>query len=644
MSEIANARSYTMPTFRGEQTALEDSDISPQFAFSALNAEFLPGQVRTRAEFTPVVTRPTPILDLIYHQLSGEHYLFYCSNNKCFARNINAGSIGDAGAFDTELKPGGTIIYTAEIQGRVYICSTDNYGAAVGSPVVFSLANGITNAFRRPLYDTEISFSFTEPSSGNVTSGQHQFLVVFGTKNGYFGKASPVSSGTSPFLCIPQSFVSTGGKNLTVTVTPGSGSLPVDLTSAYLLMNTVANPQAWYKVPDSLKTFMPGAGSVSWTVNLEDDLLRATGAEALADLYWATADGSGTLPFVPRWCAKYGDRVVWGAANGILISEPGEPERLTLDKHFRSFTRLPVNGFQIGNSFFLQFPDGLESIYDTGGYPVDWPKPEPVEGQISSPSMRGVSLDSSLRRSFIASPGGLYEFSGGAIPRMPLSFYNQPKWDRFDWSIPGRIRVLQDSVNRRVFVVGPRKPSAGGGAQMLLFDYSLGLAPDKVNCGEWTFSGGAFAPSCLALARRAPNVWELWISGSSNGDALLRQKSIQSGDTLTYGEFSSGIDFRYHTCPLPPLMGPQLWTFLAVWLRAKGSGTLRVEAVSVDGLRTVEVWNPALSSTPGRGWMLPMNAQGEWISLRFSFPIATTGNQAVLSFLQLFYSAVADYR
>jgi hypothetical protein len=79
----------------------------------------------------------------------------------------------------------------------------------------------------------------------------------------------------------------------------------------------------------------------------------------------------------------------------------------------------------------------------------------------------------------VADEAGLYLFEGGSYPSRPVSYWQQPDWQRINFAQKTKIFVSDDKANQRVTVLAPLD-GATSPTHELTWDYSLGTTPEQV--------------------------------------------------------------------------------------------------------------------------------------------------------------------
>ena len=337
---------------------------------------------------------------------------------------------------------------------RLYAAFYDTTGKlSTYSGQVYGDGVGLDNLFAAPITN---SIAASETASGVVTAGLHRIGYVFTTRNGYTGKLCPVN-GSSVFS--PISFTSAGSKNLQLTI---SGSLPSYLGSPatfQIVMTVVGQPDTYYEVPGA---FASCANPTVITINIDDYDLAATGTDFTNYQLLLASSVGGTPPFYPSDIFTYSSRMGYVTIDGAgfpvtYFSEPNAFQYITADQHgiYLEGNQQTVVGFSLRGVCYLATQTAVYSCEDSGDVPVNWTPPQKVDGSIGVQSPTCITVNPSLGYAAIAADRGFYIFQGGIFPALPLSYYQQPDWERIDWQNPTQIKVVDDQLNKRFIVLAP---------------------------------------------------------------------------------------------------------------------------------------------------------------------------------------------
>lgn len=352
------------------------------------------------------------------------------------------------GAAGASLVGAGDRLYGAfyDATGRVGVHQPEIYGWNIGTDTLFAppLQNGIT---------------FTEPTTGTVTAGPHKFGFLYTTRNGYTGPLSPVNSQT---VFTPVSFTAAGGKNLQVSI---NGALPAYMIGAnaqiQLVMTTTANQAQYFTVPGALQVGIV-AGPIIFTINISDNILAQTGTDVGAYQNLLSQTVGGTGPFFPSALTTYSSRMVYVTIDGagipvVYISNQNAFQYITADQHgiYLQGQAQPVQCISLRGVLYILTQFATYSVEDSGDVPVLWTPPQLVDGSIGILSPTCVTVNPSQGYAGIASDRGFFIFQGGIYPALPLSYYQQPDWNRINWNVPTTVQVVDDVLNKRFIVLAP---------------------------------------------------------------------------------------------------------------------------------------------------------------------------------------------
>lgn len=643
MSLLSEAQRYIISKIRGATSLPDQYDRSGlgEYAELAHNVEIqLNTQVQTRRGFGAAFNPNKSVTALYNWILAGANRLAYFNktDGKVTLRNLTAGTEVDILT--------GSAAETADfasLGARLLFAQITSAGAGAAQARVW---DGVTapasadKAFEPPMVSTAMSFSTSEPAVGTVSKGVHRLAVVFTTRTGYETRPCPVTAGFGSSGSIADlaygSVTASGNKTLRVAITP-TATWPANFVSAALLMTTVQNTARYFFVPGCTAAVTGGgAGAVTFPdVNLNDTILGSSSSvEAVTAVknYFGlySQDASGNGPFSPFKVLGYSDRAVYFATladgtSGVFVSNKNAPQWITLANHLIQLEekRQIVTGFVLRGSLYLVGPGWTYACSDNTSLPVSWVPPQQVDGRIGTPSVFGVSANSSLGFALVAATDGLYAFEGGSYSARPISYLNSSVWSRINWAAPqGTVQVL-DFPARKLAIVKVPLDNASSANSLLVWDYASGLGWDKVNfCGIW--DSAAF-PNLGAIANvynPTSKIFEVYLSRYSAGK-ILRSKSEAAGDASLYNDDGLGFSSQYRTSSVLPVT-PEPKQIVAIRPRLRGNGTILQTAYTLDDTRTKVLPSVTAVAAPGK------------------FPLTLTDIQSEACFIQFDNNAVAD--
>jgi hypothetical protein len=391
--------------------------------------------------------------------------------------------------------------------------------------------------------------------------------------------------------------------------------------------------------------FVPGVtigipGGTSGAVNFPDFSFSdiTLGAEATNEAvlngvnYFAlfSQDHSGLGPFSPFLVLSYGDRLICLTAlsdgsTGAFVSQPNKPQWITLAQ---SLIQLPGKltitcGFVLGQSLYLVGPAWTYAFSDNNNLPISWAKPRQIDGSIGTMSPVGVAVNSSLGYAFVADTAGLQYLTGGAYAQKPISYLTPPDWERINWAAPaGTIQVRDVPSHKMVFVKAPLDGAVSANA-LLAWDYSLGIAWDRVNyCGLWDSAAFPDIGAIEQVLNPTKKIYELWLSRYGAGK-VYRSKSVAAGDGTSmtdaalYSDDGTGINWQYQSCALPKQVFPEPQQWVAVKTRLRGNGTINPQAKTLDQTRSHALTAITAVNAPGQWALNLLDVQSEGLYVQY---------------------------
>lgn len=626
---------------------IEEGDVPSQGALFSQNVRFAPGQVMTRYGCSSVFN-PNNVITSMFNWIFADPTLG--------PKNILAWYSSDYGGIRTaELQaPGtGTDLYTQTAYGatfatggsRLYVSHFDSSLAGKGHGRVYGYGVGVDNLFARPMLTSEITMTATEPGTGSVTPGLRKFGFVMTTRNGYTGKFAPVN-GALVFQA--GSFTNAGGKNMNVQLAP-TGTWPSWAGSVQLIATTTANLSRFFFVPDTVLG-VPAGGSlaVNALMDVSDDDLTTFGTEATDFNNLLTQDASNNPPFSPSVVFEYGNRLMYvvnSSAYGqcVFASQPNNYQALSADQNIRYLPgQKQINcGFALRGVAYYLGPFWTYADTDTDAIPVNWSAPVLVDGYHGTLSPRGVDVNVASGFAWVASRDGLYRFMGGHYDDLPVSYYQQPDWDRINWGTAGHTVVVRDNPATKVCTVFAPLDGASAPNFQMTWDYTNGSEPEQVKYSINPYSGLNAACGCMTMNQTTRKL-EMWL-GPGVAGPIVRQND--GSETHPYRDVAAAIDCVYETADFPG-EDVQRWQVMhhhGAEFRITGAGAAGVRMYTLDKADNDPMQDIPLSATPGIEYMNLGDIVAE--SIRYQITNKDTLDNAFqLSLIRHAYSSYTEQR
>ncbi len=580
-------------------------------ALQSQNVSFIPGQVRTRLGFSLAVTTIDAISAMFNWLSSLGNLLIWFRLSDRSVQYIDVAAPVPATLIPGDLS--GSAATFAEAGARLYLSFFGALGLGASGARVVTYAGGFVSdlAFLPPIIYTPSDP--TEPSGGTVTPGLHYFGYLIEYRSGFITRPSPDSGVGVPSATTfqPVVFTAAGSKNLSWTL---NTTWPTGAINVYPIMTRVANAAQLYQIPGVSAAVVGGAASsITFTIDISDDLLAATGIDVTDSLSLLTNSVANVPQFYPSRVFTHGDRMVYvitlpdsvgNQAGALLVSDLSAYQRIALD---RNLVQLPgqksiVTGFSLDGTLFILGPQWTYRTADNNGDPTTWATPILVDGRRGTLAVRGVEVAPSGTYAWIASQDGLYFFQG-SFPALPISYYNQNFWDRINWSAAQTVQIKDDPGAKKVYVM-VCLDDAVTPSHKLTWDYTNGFEPIPGNFSfdfVQSYAMGAMEvvknslPGQVTAAKQTQSLW----LGSSGGDGILRRNSAT--DANPYLDNGQPIFALYETA-LYPQEGSadgEIWQHHGADYRVTGSGILNIVAYALDHAQSYNLAQLTLSTSPG---------------------------------------------
>lgn len=634
MSILLDCEYTDITDFAGPNLLSDEEDVTSPQCISARNVEYVEGQVRIPRRGFTQVWNPNKILRVLYNWVQQQYnrLLYLNSDNNVISRDL-------ATAVETTLLSSITAAGMTFVQAgfRIYMGFFDSDG---GSSTVVKVWDGssvtgspqVESAFQPPFTTANLTGgtswgTFTEPGAGTVTVGEHQFLLVVTTFNGFQTSPGPTASGVPS----PRAFTAAGSKSIEIHVSPAT-TWPLWVNEIQLAMTTVDNPNRWYLVPGAIWFVTRGSATAAlFEVDIDDVTLAGGDATEITD----TLFNIYTTPTACQCILSYSGRNVYltrllgpdllSLVGTILISDPSAPQSVNLATNLLNLPEFRdcLTGFSLGSTLYVCGPSWTYAYVDNLRSPIYWAPPRTVSLSVGSPFIRGVSANESRGYAWVADHTGLFYFDGGVYPTVPASYEQQPDWDRINFGAgQNQLRVLDSATDRLVIVRAPLD-GATLSTHLMVWDYTEGVTPAKIKyCGLWNIAAYTNIGDIELVQAITTKIRQLWISKGGTAGDVKRLKSIEDGDatqadpTALYNDSTAGIDGAYQLLAVSKAGdGPQQQ--IGADFRIRGKGQININAYSFDLVRTTvmaPITSGEMSMTPGRRFLRLLDEQSEVIS------------------------------
>jgi hypothetical protein len=484
---------------------------------------------------------------------------------------------------------------------RGYFAFGDASGRySANSGYIYNAATGNADKlFAPPFASSAVTITISSTGAGNVTIGTHRIGFLYTTRNGYSGPLSPIFG--NQFA--PSVVTVTSGVYQSFNAAFAFSSVPTWMTpggTIQVVMSTAANPNEFYAVPGTITSFPSTPGTVTISVSISDGDLAATGNNVTQQQNLLASSISGTPPFYPSAIFAYSSRMCYVTLDAagfpvVYISDPSNYQSLNAGNNgvYLQGKEIPVHGCSIGQVCYIASLSGLYATSDNGGYPVTWTPPQRVDGSVGvlAPSC----LLASAGRILLASEKGLFSYSGGAFPQIPLSYWQAPDWNRINWAAPTQVSIVDDGFDRVDRVIAPLNSLVTNASNtnpiVITTGVKVGAAiqpyPHLIQTGmSVTISGvgGNTAANTTAVATvTGPNTFTIPVAG--NG-------AYTSGGVVTPNSPNAEMSWNYSQ---GEQAGSLLYSLNAFTAYGQGaSATIHNIATDTD-----EVWYAPAQSNPG---------------------------------------------
>ena len=627
-------KSIKITDFRGPAFRLEATDIPISASQLALNCEYNPGYVGTRAGFGLALT-PSPLCaitsmfnwvrnaDVAIPTGNALAYFDATTTKARLITNLATGTVydlfTDAGAYAASFASGGS---------RLYACAFDTAGQGTAQARVVGTdvaAIYIDKAFMGPMtYKPTLTNSAT---AGDIGPGERRVGYIVASRTGFMGKISPVSGNTFDTTSI---ITTPGGKKLDIAF---NATWPTEAATVYPVMTTADNPAQFFIIPGS-SFGVPGGQAYAFTatVSISDDDLKASGQDVTQNLNLLTQDSGGLGPFFPFLILEYGQRMMYFTSEAGLskwyVSDYNpefgvNPQGITADQHVRFLPgyRSVATAFVLDNVVYVLGPHWTFAERDNLQLPVQWPAPELVDGQIGALGPLAATVNSSKGMAWVADSGGLYIFSGGRYSARPVSYMVEPDWKKINLTAGYTVQVKDHKDKQCVYVVVPMAtetdPYPTAPNRIMMFDYSNGIEPEEVKYSLWDLDN--YDPAAIEIVQNQnTRRLELWVGRGTAGKILRQMNWADDGNP--HADDDAPIDWQFETALLPGMNRSigAVYRHYGAHLRVKGYGVLNTTVYGMDRRRSTVCKTIMLEREPAVEYFRRFALNSESASLRFT--------------------------
>lgn len=601
----------------GSWTLQDATDVPLNHGFLSQNVSFIGGsggasQVQTRLGFQTAFD-PNEGMSSLFNWISslGNLLVWYRTGD----RSVQLADITVLAS--ATVIPGDLTGYAAifaDAGARLYAAffGTNALGASGARVISFQSGTFVNDfCFQPPI--TYTPAAPTEPGAGTITQGLHYVGYRIEYRTGFTTRPSPDSGSGIPSSATfqPVAFTASGSKSARWTL---NTAWPTGAVKVHVIMTPVSNPAQYIFVPGASADVVGGTTmSVTIDFDISDELLFANGTDSSRSLFLMTNTVSGVPQIYPSVAVTHGDRMVYvttvtdnvGNESGALfVSEKQAYQEITPDT---SLIQLPglkdiTTAISLDGTLYIFGPQWCYRTIDNGSEPSTWPAPALIDGRRGTLSPRGALVAPSGTYAWVASQDGLYFFQG-AFSALPVSYYQQPDWDRINWGAAYVVQMVDDPSVKKVYVLVPLDSSTTP-THMLTWDYTNGYGPEEVQYSIdsiQSYDLGAMALVKNGLSGMPAGVAqkkEVWL-GSSGAAPILRRNS--SNDSNPYLDNGMPIFAAFETSLFPHLGTGrgEVYQHHGADYRVKGSGPVQITTYTIDHAQQYILEPIQLSITPG---------------------------------------------
>ncbi len=617
--------------FGGSWLSVDAPDVPSGKGFVSENIEYAPGKAQTRLGFG-VAYNTNLAMSAMFNWVSslGDLLVYYATADNS-VRLFDIASPTPQTVIPGDLV-GAAAIFT-DAGARLYCAFFTSMGIGASGCKVISYQSAAfvsDPAFQPPL--TYTPSAPTEPGPGTITGGTHYVAYRVEYRSGFITRPSPDSGNgvPGPATFEPVEFVASGGANAAWTL---NTTWPDGAINVYMLMTTVVNPAQFFLIPGAVEPVVGGvASSITFTIDISDDLLFASGTDQTDSIFFLTNTVLGVPPFFPSQVFTHGNRMCYvttvsdsndNQSGAIYVSNRSAYQEISPDL---SLIQLPgfkniICAISLDNVMYIFGPQWTYRTIDNGADPVTWPTPGLVDGRRGTQAVRGAVVSPAGTYAWVAVPGdGLYFFQG-VYPSLPISYYQSPDWERINWDAQGSLDIKDNPAKKSVYVLAALD-EAETPSHLLKWDYTNGFGPEQVQYSIDSIQN--YDLGCIEVVENqladmplgVPHTPEFWL-GPSSPAPILRNKSPLDDDPYIDNGFP--IFANYETSLFPKQGTPgEIYQHHGANIRAKGEGDLFVTAYTLDHAQSFPLLKIVLALLPGKILWRAYDLISEGVSLLFT--------------------------
>ncbi len=631
-------RSVFNATFGGAWLLPDAASVTLAHGFLSENVVFVPGQVGTRLGFS-LAYDAGESMTAMFNWISslGNLLLWYRSTDNSVqmidiespaATTIIAGDLLGYGAIFSDAGARAYVAFFGAVSGA--------QAGASGARVISYQTGGFVSdyCFQPPI--TYVPSSPTEPTTGTITAGAHNMGYRIEYRSGFFTRPSPDSGIGTPnsSTFTPVVFTASGGANAAWTL---NTAWPVGAVAVHLMMTPVSSPAQYIMIPGASADIVGGTTqSVTITFDISDDLLFANGTDATQSLFFMTNTVANVPQIYPSAVISHGNRMTYittvtdnvgNESGAVYVSAQNAYQEITPDT---SLIQLPglkdlITAISLDGTYYMFGPQWCYRTIDNGSEPSTWGAPLLVDGRHGTLSKRGAVVSPSGTYAWVASQDGLYFFQG-AFGSLPISYYDQPDWDRINWDVAECLDITDDPSVKKVYVLAALD-SATSPSHLLTWDYTNGFDPTQVmysldsiqsyDLGSMVVVKNGLSGMPAGVAQKK----ELWL-GSSAAAPILRRNSFNDIDPYLDNGFP--IFASYETSLFPHIgarsrgSSGEVYQHHGADYRVKGVGPVQIVTYTLDHAQEYDLALIQLELKPGILVHRSFDMIGEGVSHRIS--------------------------
>lgn len=599
--------------FSGSWLLLDSTDVPRPHGLLSTNMEYIPGAAKTRLGFSQAVNTNEAITSMFNWISSLGDLLVYYRSSDNAVRLLDIAAVTPTASTVIAGNLLGHAASYADAGARLYLSffDSDGIGASGARVISYQSAAFVSDLCFQPpiIYDPGAP---SEPTTGTITQGLHYLGYRIEYRSGFVTRPSPDSGIGTPSVStfLPVPFTAAGGANAAWTL---NTVWPVGAVRVHVIMTPVANQADWRFVPGAFTSVTGGVlQSVTITFDISDDLLFANGTDSTPSLFLLTNTVANAPQILPSIVCTHGDRMsyittvsdnVGNQSGAVYMSNKNAYQEIAPDQ---SLIQLPglkdiITAISLDAVYYIFGPQWTYRTSDNGADPITWAAPQLVDGRRGTLAPRGACVSPSGTYGWVASQDGLYYFPG-VYQGLPISYYQQPDWDRINWDAQECVDIKDDPTVKKVYVIacldGAESPS-----HLLTWDYTNGFDASQVQYSLDSIQG--YSLGCMEVVKNAlqgmpvgvPQKRELWL-GPSDQAPILRRNSEEDNDPFLDDGFPIFSNYESGLFPREGVRG-EVYQHHGADYRVKGQGTLRIIAYSLDHAQSYDCAILTLAERPG---------------------------------------------